>query len=246
MSTAITAGTGSVSTFKPSFYFWMILLMAFFVFGGFSMTYWFPMAAGTFPPAPPVVHFHGLVYTCWMILLIVQALLVNVRSVALHRSLGLFGISLATLVIVMGTLITILGASNSSGGAAAHGIYLGIMAVTGFGILFILAMRTTRKPDIHRRLILLAMLPILPPGIHRLYMVPLGLQSFPVVAMYITLDLMAAAIVTQEWRQNHKINIYTCIGVGWILMQQILHAALINTPFMADVVQQLGSLAHYR
>jgi len=223
----------------------MILLMAFFVFGGFSMTYWYPMAAGTFPPAPPVVHFHGLVYSSWMILLVVQALLVNVRSVALHRSLGMFGIALATMVIVMGSLITILGASGSSGNAA-HGIYLGITAVTGFGLLFTLAMRNTRKPDIHRRLILLAMLPILPPGIHRLYMVPLGLQAFPVVAMYMTLNAMALAILVQEWRQSGSINKYTWIGVGWLVTQQIVHGLIIDTPFFVDVVRFLGSLAVYR
>jgi len=245
MNTVTTAAAGSSAAFRPSFYLSMILLMAFFVFGGFSMTYWYPMAAGTFPPAPPVVHFHGLVYSSWMILLVVQALLVNVRSVALHRSLGMFGIALATMVIVMGSLITILGASGSSGNAA-HGIYLGITAVTGFGLLFTLAMRNTRKPDIHRRLILLAMLPILPPGIHRLYMVPLGLQAFPVVAMYMTLNAMALAILVQEWRQSGSINKYTWIGVSWLVTQQIVHGLIIDTPFFVDVVRFLGSLAVYR
>lgn len=246
MSTAVAAGTNTTATFRPSFYFWMTLLMAFFVFGGFSMTYWYPMAAGTFPPAPPVVHLHGLVYSSWMILLVVQSLLVNVRNVALHRSLGMFGIALATAVIFMGALITLLGASNSSGSGAAHGIYLGVMAVTGFGILFTLAIRNTRRPDVHRRLILLAMLPILPPGIHRLYMVPLGLQAFPVVAMYITLDAMALAIIVHEWRRTGAINKYTWIGTGWIVMQQLLHAAIIDTAFFAGVVQQLGALVYYR
>lgn len=245
MSTVISAEPRATTAFRPSFYLCMILLMAFFVFGGFSMTYWYPMAAGTFPPAPPVVHMHGAVYSSWMILLVAQALLVNVRNVALHRSLGMFGIALAAGIIFFGALITILGAQGSSP-TAAHGIYLGITAVTGFAFLFTLAMRNTRKPAIHRRLILLAMLPVLPPGIHRLYMVPLGLQSFPVVAMYITLDLMALAILIQEWRQSHTINKYTWIGVAWIVMQQTVHGLIIDTAFFAGVVQWLGSLAVYR
>lgn len=239
------ATTGTASTFRPSFYLCMILLMAFFVFGGFSMTCWYPLATGTFRPAPPVVHMHGAVYSSWMILLVVQAFLVNVRNVALHRSLGMFGIALATGIIIFGALITILGASGSSG-AAAHGIYLGITAVTGFGLLFTLAMRNTRKPDIHRRLILLAMLPVLPPGIHRLYMVPLGLQTFPVVAMYMTLNAMALAILVQEWRENHKINKYTWVGIGWLAMQQVVHALVIDTAMFAEVVHWLGDLAVYR
>src|SRR5690606_9175614 len=150
MSTSVTAQPATATTtFSASFYFWMVMLMAFFVFGGFGMTYWYPLAAGTFSPAPPVVHLHGLTYFSWMVLLITQATLVNVRNVALHRSLGMFGIALATAVIIMGALITILGASGSSGGGAAHGIYLGITAVTGFGLLFTLAIGNTRRPDIH-------------------------------------------------------------------------------------------------
>lgn len=246
MTTTVTAQrTTATATFSTSFHFRMILLMAFFVFGGFGMTYWYPMAAGTFRPAPPVVHLHGLTYFAWMVLLIAQATLVNVRNVALHRSLGMFGIALAAAVIIMGALITILGASRSSG-AAAHGIYLGIAAVTGFGLLFTLALRNTSNPDIHRRLILFAMLPLLPPGIHRLYMVPLGLQTFPIVAMYLTLDAMAVAIVAHEWRRNGTIGKYTLIGAGWLILQQAVHWAIIDTAFFAGVVRSLGDLAHYR
>lgn len=246
MSTTITAETRAAPAFRPSFYFWMTLLMAFFVFSGFGMTYWYPMAAGTFPPAPPVVHLHGAVYFSWIILLVVQSLLVNTRKVALHRSLGMFGIALATAVIMMGSLITMLGASTVVEPVGNHGIYLGIMAVTGFGLLFTLAIRNTRQPDIHRRLILFAMLPILPPGIHRLYMVPFGMETFPVVAMYTTLDAMALAIIAHEWRQSGTINKYTRIGAGWIVMQQILHAAIINTAFFGGVVLWLGGLVYYR
>lgn len=244
-TTAAAEPLPTTTTFRPSFYFWMVMLMALFVFGGFGMTYWYPLAAGTFRPAPPVVHLHGLTYFCWMVLLIAQASLVHVRNVALHRSLGMFGIALATAVIIMGSLITILGASRSSG-AAAHGIYLGITAVTGFGFLFTLALRNTRRPDVHRRLMLFAMLPILPPGIHRLYMVPLGLQTFPVVAMYLTLDAMALAIIVHQWRRSGTLDKYTWIGTGWILVQQAVHAAIIDTAFFAGVVHWLGALAHYR
>jgi hypothetical protein len=244
-SSATAQPVTAATTFSASFYFWMVLLMAFFVFGGFGMTYWYPLAAGTFRPAPPVVHLHGFTYFAWMVLLITQASLVNVRNVALHRSLGMFGIALAMAVIIMGALITILGASRASG-AAAHGIYLGITAVVGFAFLFTLALRNTRRPEIHRRLILFAMLPLLPPGIHRLYMVPLGLQSFPIVAMYLTLDAMAVAIIVHEWRRNGTINRYTWIGAGWIVAQQAVHWAIIDTAFFAGIVQGLGALAHYR
>jgi hypothetical protein len=248
MSEALHA-TPARTGFRPSFYLSMTLLMAFFVFGGFGMTYWYPLATGNFPSAPPVVHLHGLVYFNWMILLVVQPLLVNTRNVTLHRSVGTFGIALATLVMVMGLLITLLGASNgreNPGGSYYDGIYLGLMAVTGFGLLFTLAIRNVRRPDIHRRLILLAMLPILPPGIHRLYMVPLGLSSFPLLPMYLTLDAMAIAILVHEWRSNGRINAYTWLGVAWIVLQQALHYPATHSQWFADVVYTLGGIMHYR
>jgi hypothetical protein len=237
------------STFRPSFYTGMTAVMALFVFAGFGMTYWFPLATGNFPSAPPVVHLHGLVFFSWMILLLLQPLLVNVRNVALHRSVGTFGIALATLVIVMGFLITMLGAAASRDNPATNyyaGVYLGLMAVSGFGLQFTLAIRNVRRPDIHKRLILLGMLPILPPGIHRVYMVPLELSVFPVLPMYLTLDAMAIAILLHEWRSNQRISGYTWLGVAWIVAQQLLHYPVTHAQWFADWLYDFSDIMRYR
>jgi hypothetical protein len=240
-----------VQAFRPSFFLCMSLLMAVFVFGGFGMTYFLPLATGTFPPAPPVVHLHGIVFSSWIVLLVVQATLVNVRNVALHRSLGMFGIALATAVMFMGALISLLGGVGAAGlsnpGANYyHGMYLGLMAVTGFGTLFTLAMRTVRRPEIHRRMILFATLLILPPGVHRLYMVPFGLAEFPVTAMYLTLDVLAIAILVQEWRTTSRISMYSMIGAGWLLLQQLLHFPVTQSQWFADFVRDVMGMVRYR
>ena len=232
-----------------SFFFWMILLMAVFVFGGFGMTYLYPMASGKFPTAPPVVHLHGLVLFCWMILLLVQPVLIGARNVALHKSVGTFGIALATAVMFMGAIVTLLGAMASRehpGANYYHGIYLGIMAVVGFGLLFTLAMRNVRRPEIHKRMILLAMLPVLPPGIHRFYMVPFGMTTFPIVQMYLTLDAMALAIIIQEWRSTKRVGAHTMVGVAWILVQQALHYPVTHSHWFADFVYAMSGMVHYR
>ena len=248
-SPASTTQPTAIRRFRPSFFLCMTLLMAIFVFGGFGMTYWFPLVKGSFPPAPPVVHLHGLVFSAWMILLVVQALLVNVRNIPLHRSLGTFGIALATAVVFMGALITLLSgvASRDNPGANYyHGLYLGIMAVLGFGILFTLAMRTVRTPAIHKRMILFALLPLLPPGVHRVFMVPFGLSIFPVLPMYLTLDAMALAILVHEWHQSGRINPYSIIGAGWLLLQQALHYPLTHSAGFADFLYALTGMVHYR
>ena len=234
---------------RSRFFLWMTVVMAVFVFGGFGMTYWLPMVHGTFPPAPPVVHLHGLVHFSWILLLVTQALLVNKGNVALHRSLGTFGIALAVAVIFMGAIIQLLGGAASREHPSAnynHGMYLGIMAVFGFGLQFTLAMRNTRRPEVHKRAILLANLPLLPPGIHRFYMVPLGLKVFPVLPMYLTLDAMAAAIIIQEWRSTSRVGTITLVGAGWILVQQLLHYPVTHSAWFAEFLYWLTGLVHYR
>lgn len=248
-STTVSGAAANARTFRPSFFFWMTAVMALFVFGGFGMTYLFPLATGTLRPAPPVVHFHGIVFFSWIILLVVQPMLVGFRNVSLHKSLGTFGIALATSIMFMGFITQMLGASNSRMNPTTNlynGVYLGIMAVAGFGTMFTLAMRNTRRPEIHKRMILLAMLPILPPGIHRFYMVPLGLTNFPIAAMYMTLDVLAIAILVQEWRSSRRISGYTMFGVAWILVQQALHYPVAHSQWFADFVYVAGGMMHYR
>jgi hypothetical protein len=55
MSEAIPA-SAIRHTFHPSFFFWMTLIMAFFIFSGFGLTNLEPLAGGTAPPFPPIVH----------------------------------------------------------------------------------------------------------------------------------------------------------------------------------------------
>jgi hypothetical protein len=235
--------------FKPSFFFWMTVLMAFFVFTGFGMTYLFPLARGTFPPAPPIVHLHGLVFFSWMILLIVQAGLVSSGNVALHRSLGTWGIAHAVLILYTGALIQLLGIARSIGRGGTGPFdagFLGLMAVLGFALLFTLAIRNVRKPDVHKRLILFAMLPILPPGVNRFYQVPFGLDYIPVLPLYVTLDAMALAVLVHEWRSTGKIGKYSMIGAGWIFVQSAVHVPVVHSEWFLEAVRFVAGLIRYR
>jgi hypothetical protein len=246
---AVTSDNAAGRPFKPSFYFWMTVVMAIFVFGGFGMTYWQPMAAGSLQPLPPVVHLHGIMYSTWIVLLLVQAFLINVRNITLHRGLGQLGIAVATCVVLTGTLITILfGGFHISNPMPDyyHLMYLGVVAVINFSLLFFLAIRNVRKPDNHRRLILFATMSILAPGINRFYMVPFGLETLPLAAMYLTVDAMLAAILLQEWRTTAKISATTITAAAIILLPELLHAPITGSGAFAGFCAALADLAVYR
>jgi uncharacterized membrane protein len=243
----IARGTAA-SGFRPSFHLWMTLLMAFFVFAGFGMTYLVPLAKGTLLHAPPVVHLHGVIFFAWTVLLVTQAVLVNVKNVKLHRSLGTFGIAWAAITAFMGLLITIISVGDQSGwDANSTGLlYLSFVAPPSFAVLFAMAIRAVRKPQVHRNLILMAMISILMPGINRFYMMSLGLGSVPFYTTYLTMDAMIAAILWHERRVTGGVSRAAWIGMAIIVVPQFIMPLVISAQWFTDLMLWFGALVYYR
>ncbi|MEL1249198.1 hypothetical protein [Aurantiacibacter gilvus] len=224
--------------------------MCFFVFGGFGMHSALPALRGDFPPAPPIVHLHAVLFISWMLLLVVQAGLVNAGNVKLHRSLGTWGIAHATAVIGMGLMMQLIasGAGYAAGRApGTDGLYLGLLAFVGFAIMFTLAIRNVRRPQVHKRMMLFAMLPVIPPGVNRFWANALSLDDpIPTFWLYLTLWSMAGAILVDEWRETRGISRYSLFGAGWILVEGLLHEAVVGSAWFDELGGALLSLVHYR
>ena len=235
--------------FRPSFFLWMTLAMCFFVFGGFAMSYIVPMGEGTFPSAPPFVHLHGLIFMSWMLLLVVQAGLVSAGNVKLHRSLGTYLIAHGSVAICAGLMLQLIAthlAMEKGLAPGTDGLYLGLNAFFGFATMFTLAIRNTRRPQIHKRLILFAMLPVLPPGVNRFWSHALGLEPIPVIPLYLTLWSMAAAILIHERRRTGRISGYSLFGAGWIVVEGVLHKVVVHSPPFDRLAAIILGLVHYR
>jgi hypothetical protein len=250
MATPAAAATPRTARkFRPSFFFGMTLVMCLFVFGGFGMSYLVPMAEDTFPPAPPIVHLHGFVFMSWMILLVVQAGLVGAGNVKLHRSLGTYMIAHGSVAICLGLLLQLIAtrmAMDKGFAPGTDGLYLGLCAFFGFVTMFTLAIRNTRRPQVHKRMILFAMLPVLPPGVNRFWAHAFGLAPIPVIPLYLTLWTMAAAILLHEWRRTGRISGYSLFGAGWIVTEGVLHKLVVHSQGFDHFAAGLLGLVHYR
>ena len=235
--------------FRPTFALGLTLAMAFFVFGGFGMHSFVPALRGTFPPAPPIVHLHALIFVSWMILLITQSALVGAGNVRLHRSLGLWGVAHGTAIMIFGLMLQLIatrGAMLKGFEPGTDGLYLGLCAFAGFTTMFTLAIRNRQRPEIHKRMILFAMLPVLPPGVNRFWSEALGLEPIPVIPLYATLWTMAAAILIHEWRGTGRISRYSLFGAGWIVVEGVMHKVVVHSPPFDHFAAAILSLVHYR
>jgi len=227
----------------------MTVVMAFFIFSGFGLTYWMPMATRSLAPLPPVVHLHGLFFFGWIVLLVTQSVLINVRNVPLHRSLGTLGIGIGTGVVLVGTLITLLSVRASVTAPSPDNnnlTYLSVTAIVSFAVLFVLAIRNVRTPDNHKRLILFATINLLPPGVNRLYMVSLGLTELPLLATYLTLDALAIALLIHDWRTLGKLSTASLVGAAFVFVPQLLQPLIVDSAAFASFTEMLVGLAYYR
>lgn len=135
---------------------------------GFSTTYILPMSRGAFS-APTFVHLHGSLCLTWVLLFIVQTLLVRGRRTPLHMRLGRIGIPVALGILISGMGTAFWATERDLGsGAIAYTTMIGTLTsltiFAGF-VTFAVAMR--RKPDWHKRLMMLATIVVLWPAYFR-------------------------------------------------------------------------------
>ncbi len=149
------------------FFSGMIILMLASVAVGFARTYY--LAGVIKAPLPSrIIHFHGAVFSVWMLLLLVQTTLISARRVDLHRKLGIAGFLLAGLMVVLG----LLGAADALRREIPppDPLSFSIVPATSmllFGVLMALAYRARRDPTQHKRLIMVAMVDVMVAAIVR-------------------------------------------------------------------------------
>jgi len=139
------------------------------VFAGFSRTFFLKGAYGT-PALTPLMLVHGIVMTLWFSLFLVQARLVASGRTDLHRRLGIFGGLLAVGVVIVGVTLGISGARLGHSPGPPPLIFLGIplFDMLIFTILVSTGLYFRKRPETHKRLMLLANMSILTAAIARI------------------------------------------------------------------------------
>jgi len=200
-------GTEAPANGAGGFYFWAGVIATTMIVTGFAKTFYLK---GLFngPALSALLWAHGLVMTIWLGLFIAQTGLVASGRTDLHRRLGIFGALWAAVVVVVGFL-TAVDAARRGASPAPDITPLMFMAIpffdaAVFGALVALAVWFRRKAAIHKRLMLLATLSILAPGVARLPFDVIQQGGMPLV-LVLTLApaVVCAAIDTFRNRRLH-------------------------------------------
>lgn len=212
------------------FYTGMAVAFMITVFAGFARTFYLRPYFDT-RPLIPLLHLHGFVFTSWLVLLLTQTALVATNRTRIHRRLGIAGGVLAVFMVLIGTTTAIIRAKGVAAPPGAPSplalltIPLGDMLV--FAILVGTAFYFRRRVDVHKRLMLLATISILPAAVSRL---PFAfMQQFGPLAIFGLSDLFIVPCLIYDFVTRGRPHRATILGGALIVISHPLRLIIGNT-----------------
>jgi hypothetical protein len=212
------------------FFAGMSLLILGTVYLGFARSYYL---AGTIHAHLPsvIIHVHGIVFSCWVLLFATQTALVSVGKVSLHRKLGIFGAVLAFLIVLLGVMAVV---DSTRRHFAPPGLTSGMFfaldlgEMTVFAVLVSWGICARRDGAAHKRLILLATIVLM--------FAPIARWPFPLMARFppltgFIIDAFLLSIVFFDLLTRRRIHRATACGSIMICLLVPAMFALGHLPF---------------
>lgn len=195
---------------RRGFYVGLAVLITALAVAGFWPTYWGPLFSGTLD-LHWLLHLHGIVFTSWLALLIVQTVLVYRERTGLHQRMGkVIGVGLGVLVITVGlavafsTISPVVGREFEDLQGFIASFVITLPSIFAFALLFGAALVYRKRPAIHKRLMIVATLALLSAATARLGRNLLGLSEgmSTVVGRGLPIGLAALAIGYDRWTRG--------------------------------------------
>ena len=193
------------------FYMSMVIVLMLVVLAGFS--HGFYLRPWVHFPAPkpdlsPFVMLHGLVYTSWMLLLLVQVSLVSAGRRDLHRMIGMGGFALAALLVPIAYLVGVWQVARHSGPPIASPLDWSVVPLSQVPVMVIVLWLgwKTRRRDLqaHKRLMLGYTLLLLEPAVGRLPLGPPTVEANAVAGVLALLPFLV--LFAWDWYSRGRLH----------------------------------------
>ena len=198
---------------------------------------WYPEWALVHGAPEAFFYIHGTVFAAWLLLLIAQTSLVGAGRVDLHRRLGVLGTGLAVAIVLLGTVGALMAARRPTGFIDVPVPPLQFLAVPFadlalFAAFVSLAFVHRRRPQSHKRLMLLAAISLAEAGVARW---PFAFMAtpLPVPGIGMTelcLDLFLVPLLVWDLASRSRPHPVTLWGGLALIVSQPLRFWLMGTP----------------
>lgn len=222
-------------------YVGLALLAIAIAFVGFWRTYFGPLLAGVVD-RPAIIHFHAIVYVGWLAIFLTQVALAATGRIAAHMRLGRIAIGYGVLVIAVGLLATFgmfVLRVRAGEVAEAQGRLAGpLLDMLVFAPMFAAAIYYRRRPELHKRLMIVATTALLIAAAGRIPF-PADLRG-PLVHLVWTLPILVA-MAHDYWRQRQVHAVYVLGLVVLVLEGPITRGLIRRSEEWADFTARLAA-----
>jgi len=217
--------------FRGRFYGLVAIVLAALVLAGFARTFYF-RAWFDAPPITLLLHLHGLLFSAWFALYVVQTRLIAANHVRAHMKLGIAGVVLAGLVVAVGLITTVASAGaprmRPMGMSSPQFVLVPLVAIITFGALVAAAVVYRHRPTVHKRLMTLAMITVLGPPVARLIAFAGQRESFLAIQTTVAAAFVIWCLIA-DWVRHRVVHPIYAVGGTLLVLSWPLRAAIAQT-----------------
>lgn len=207
--------------YKNIVYFFSAIILITFI--GFYKKYF--ALAPDFPGLKQIHHFHAIMLTTWLAILIIQPILIINNRISVHKVVGRFSYFLVPVAFVS----MVLAYHNQyhrfiSEGQTEHFVLSFVFApltdAVPFVILYLMAVLNKKNTPAHMRYMIATGIIIGGPGLGRIFMTWLGLSVFEAIQIQFIIQLLTFLSLIGYDRLRKKsfpINPYTIAFIIWLI-----------------------------
>lgn len=216
-----------------TFYLVMSVIATAIIFLGFAPSFYLKSVLHAPPPLSQLTTMHGVVFTAWVILFLVQSSLVSIDRLALHRQLGIIGAVLFGVMLSLGvsTAITAGRLGHIPPGAPAPLAFMALplMGIATTATLVVLALLNRRRSDWHKRLMLAAFFTLTAPAVGRLA-IPIGLANQGTWLAVLGVEALIVVAMIYDYAKRRYVHPAYRVALGLAIVLHIAVAWAFSSP----------------
>ena len=210
------------------FYLFMSLLIAAVVVYGFSQTVDNKLIHAN-PRRPALLWVHAIQFSSWVVFYISQSVLVRVRRVKIHRTLGWAGAALGTSMVVVGFWVAVMMARfDTEKLHRAHRdafLIVPFLDIFTFATCLALAILWRKNPEFHRRLILIGSCVLTGAAFGRMPIMHTPLAFYGGIDGLILLGVLRDLVVSRRVHTVYLVSFPLLVGLQFFAAEVFLRRA---------------------
>lgn len=227
---------------RPPVYTTVGILSVAIAIAGFWPKYFGPLLTGTLQ-TDTMIHVHAIIFVGWLVIVGVQAWFAASGRLAWHMRVGNYAMYWGVLVIVVGviTAFTVFGDRIAAGNVqeARNRLFVPLTDLMVFVPFFAAAWLLRRRPELHKRLIIVATTILLIAAVHRIPF--LGGRPPPAPQLLAVWLSPIYICMIHDFIKTRRVSLVYLLGMGAVLFLKFGRMGMYSSQEWQDLSAWLAS-----